>query len=338
MKPVLLWMFLGVACAGMATASQEVAPTVNGKKSGEWLMRINDAARHLNYTGIFVYVQGDRVESMQVTHLAKGDVMRQRIYSLNGAPREVIRDAKQVWCYAPDKKLGVHEYRQVSEQGFPNLLPRGLDRLAKYYKVRMGKSGRIADRGAQEILVVPRDEYRYGYDLWADRKTGLLLKAVLLDGRNRPIEQYLFTDVEIGTYIPPEDLEAVTPKKDLVWYGDAQSGDAGSETGEMPALNWVIEHVPAGFMLTRKIKRLSPMRNKMLEHYVYSDGLAAVSVFVEKIQDESSARLNGVNRMGAAHAFGREINGHQITVVGEVPSKTVDLIGRSVRPKESNEQ
>jgi sigma-E factor negative regulatory protein RseB len=92
--------------------------------------------------------------------------------------------------------------------------------------------------------------------------------------------------------------------------------------------------VPAGFELTRTIMRVSPMRASVVEHYVYSDGLASVSVFVEAIEKGSSVRINGVNTMGAVHAFGREMNGHQITVVGEVPSQTVDLIGMSVSPKE----
>lgn len=323
MKSFSILLFLGAACA-TAGASQEGAV---------WLMKINDAARQLNYSGTFVYVQDQHIETMRVIHRS-GDTMRQRIYALNGAPREVIRDAKEVWCYAPDKKLGIHEYRQVTEQGFPNLLPRGLEHLVQHYKVRMGSRGRIADREAQQIMVVPRDEFRYGYDLWADQETGLLLRAALLDGTHSPIEQYLFTEVEIGADISPNELEPVTPKADLVWYGDAKPGRiSGSDAAEMPAGNWVIEDVPEGFMLTRKIKRLSPMRSKMVEHYVYSDGLAAVSVFVEKIQELSRARLGGLNNMGAAHAFGREINGHQITVVGEVPSQTVDLIGKSIRPK-----
>lgn len=320
----MIWLVLGAA-AGPAAAQD----------GADWLMRINDAAKQLNYTGTFVYVQGYRIESMRVTHRSSGETMRQRIYALNGAPREVIRDAKQVWCYVPDKKLGVHEYRQVSKQGFPNLLPRGLDHLTQYYQVEVGQTGRVAEREARQILVLPKDEYRYGYDLWADTESGLLLRAALMDGRGHPIEQYLFTDVEIGADIRAEDLESATNKSDLIWYGDAQSGSlSGDDAGEMPTKNWMIDDVPEGFMLTRKIKRLSPMRAKMLEHYVYSDGLASVSVFVEKIQDQSEARLSGLNEMGAAHAFGREINGHQITVVGEVPSQTVDLIGKSVRPKE----
>lgn len=326
LKFLLPGIVLALSCGPAGAAS--------GPDGAEWLMKINDAAKQLDYTGTFVYVQGDRIESMRVTHQSNGDTMRQRIYALNGAPREVIRDAKQVWCYVPDKKLGVHEYRQVSEQGFPNLLPQGLDHLVQYYEVKVGETGRIADREAQQILVVPRDEYRYGYDLWADKESGLLLRAALLDGESRPIEQYLFTNIDIGAEIAPAELESNTPKSDLVWYGDAQSKFVGDKpAGEMPAGSWVADDLPDGFMLTRKIRRLSPMRTKMLEHYVYSDGLATVSVFVEEVQGDAGARLDGHNKMGAAHVFGRELNGHHVTVVGEVPSQTVDLIGKSVRPK-----
>lgn len=327
MKSLILFFCLVTGCA----------TALAGDEGGHWLMRINDAARQLNYAGTFVYVQGNRVESMRVTHRAQGGSMRQRIYSLNGAAREVIRDDKQVWCYIPDKKVGLHEYRKVSKRGFPNLLPDALDHLLKYYKVYMGANGRIADRQAQQIMVVPTDEFRYGYDLWADRKTGLLLKAALLDQGKRPIEQYLFTNVDIGGDIPESELEPVTPKDDLVWYGDAQGGDsehASSPGEDIASGSWVIGRVPAGFQLTRTIRRLSPMRARVVEHYVYSDGLASVSVFVEAIEKGSSIRINGINKMGAVHAFGREMNGHQITVVGEVPSQTVDLIGMSVSPKE----
>lgn len=326
MKSTLIGVLLLVLSPG-AAASQDGA---------DWLVKINNAARELNYTGTFVYVEGQRIASMRVTHRATGGAMRQRIYSLNGAPREVIRDDEQVWCYVPDKKLGMHEYRQVSKQGFPNLLPRGLEHLVKYYKVYLGAEGRMADRTAQQIMVVPKDDFRYGYDLWADKQTGLLLKAALLDEAKRPIEQYLFTTVEIGGEIDPAKLKPMTPKAELVWYGDARTGEASaaaSQAGEMTAPNWLIEEVPKGFSLTRKIRRKSPMRDKMLEHYVYSDGLATVSVFVEDLAEDAAARISGINKMGAVHAFGREINGHQVTVVGEVPARTVDLIGMSVRPK-----
>lgn len=326
MKRPLVWLLLILAWS-TATASQDEARDASG-----WLMKINNAAKELNYSGHFVYAQGDHIESMHVTHRGKGGSMRQRIYSLNGAPREVIRDANQVWCYAPDKKLGVHENRQATKQGFPNLLPEDLDHLEKYYEIRKGRLGRIADRPAQHIGIRPRDDLRYGYDLWADAESGLLLKAALLDNDGAPIEQYLFTHVDIGVPIRDRALEPVTANTDLVWYGDASEDDApdADEVEAMPAPEWGVEKMPEGFMLTREIKRLSPMKANMVQHYVYSDGLATVSVFIEKLGDESSTRIKGLNKMGAVHAFGREIEGYQVTVVGEVPSQTVDTIGMSV--------
>ena len=92
----------------------------------------------------------------------------------------------------------------------------------------------------------------------------------------------------------------------------------------------MVAKLPNGFTLARSMKRHSPMRNKTLRHMVYSDGLAAVSLFVEEVPDERQHRVTGMNRMGAIHAFGNVVDGHQITVVGEMPWKTVDMIGMSV--------
>lgn len=312
-----------------------MTPPAMAERSGvDWLMKIHDAAAQLNYMGTFVYVQGGRIATMQVSHRARNGSMRQRIYSLNGAPREVIRDDTQVWCYIPDQKRGVHEYRQVSKQGFPNLLPGHLEKLVDYYDVYTGATGRIADRRAQQLMVVPKDALRYGYELWADQQSGLLLKAALLDESGQPIEQYLFTNVKIGGTITADMLEPVTAKADLVWFGDAISGqteDPATAAARQFSSNWVIEDIPAGFSLTRQIRRKVPMRSKMVDHFVYSDGLASVSVFIEDLNKDDSEWATGVSKMGAVHAFGREIDGHQVTVVGEVPARTVESIGRSVR-------
>jgi len=327
MKWLPTWLLLALTCA-VAAASEDLSRDASG-----WLMEINEAARQLNYSGTFVYLQGDRIESMKVAHRAGEEDMRQRIYSLNGAPREVIRSASQVWCYAPDKKFGVHEFRQVTKQGFPNVLPRNLEALREHYEIHRGRVGRVADRMAQQIVIAPRDELRYGYELWADERTGLLLKAALLDGAGRPIEQYLFTEVEIGRPISDSELQPVTAESDLVWYGDASRKRATESKDEPVLREWAVEDIPPGFTLTRKIERLSAMEANATQHYVFSDGLATVSLFIEEINDQSGPRISGINKMGAVHAFGRVMDGYQITVVGEVPSHTVDTIGTSVYSK-----
>ncbi len=291
-----------------------------------WLMKMNDAARELDYRGTFVYVKQNQIEVMRVAHQSRSGVIRERIYSLNGAPREVVRDAEQVWCYLPDRRMGVHEYRQVSSNNFPNILPLRLDKLDENYKMKMAGKGRVADRKAVQIWILPKDEYRYGHDLWVDEESGLLLKASLMNADSEPIEQYMFTDIQIGIPIAEEDLAPRTRKQQLVWYGVNKKHEPENIQGEV---NWRAASYPDGFMLSHKLKRMSPTRKQMVEHLVYSDGLAAVSIFVEKLTD-SVKPINGLNTMGAISAYGTVIGEHQIMVVGEVPSETVNMIAMSV--------
>lgn len=295
-----------------------------------WLMKMNDAALALDYQGTFVYVKQNQIEVMRVVHQSRDGVIKERIYSLNGARREIVRDAEQIWCYLPDRRMGVHEYRQVSGNSFPHILPQRLDKLENNYRITMGEKGRIADRKAVQIWILPKDEYRYGHDLWVDEDTGLLLKASLMDADSDPIEQYMFTDIDIGKPIAEGDLVPLTPKKQLVWHGVNKKDEPKNIQGDV---KWKAGKYPDGFMLSRKMKRMSPISKQMVEHLVYSDGLAAVSIFVEKLAD-SIKPISGLNSMGAINAYGTVIDNYQVTVVGEVPSKTVNMIAMSVTRKE----
>lgn len=297
----------------------------------DWLMKINDAEKGLNYEGIFVYVHGNEVETMRVVHRGGGEVQQERLYSLNGAPREIIRDAEQVWCYAPERRMGMHEYRQVRKQGFPHILPQQLNKLRENYDISLGRRDRIADRPAQRLSVIPRDDFRYGYDLWADLETGLLLKAALLDSQSQPVEQYVFVELKLSEHIHEAALSPRTPKQDLVWLQSGHRSDRHAAK-EPAQASWTIGRMPDGFVLSRHMRRMFPMRKRMIEHYVYSDGLAAVSVFIEQFAESDRQPVRGLNRMGAVHAFSNVVDAHQITVVGEVPAKTVSAIGMSVTP------
>ncbi len=308
-------------------AGLAVAPSAYPASVTDWLMRMTTAANDLSYRGTFVYVHDNQIETMRVARMAEADSVRERLYSLNGSAREIIRDQEQVWCYLPDQQMGVHQYRQTSDNTFPRILPRDIADLEANYRLEMRRQERIADRMAQEIRISPRDTFRYGYALWVDAETGLLLRADLLDIDGMSIEQYMFTDIEVGPEIDEGDLRAVTPEQDLVWIGDRND-----EPPPGPArLEWAVGRVPDGFMLTRQIQRLSPMRKQPVEHLVYSDGLAAVSVFIERRAGLKKTPMQGLSRMGAVHAFATVIDDYQVTVVGEVPADTVDMMGMSVR-------
>ena len=300
-----------------------------GESAEKLLLKMSEAAHTLNYQGTFVYQYGDQLDTMRIFHKVENGKTRERLVSLNGAAREVIRNHREVECYLPDEKSVLVEHRSLSMRSFPAVVPQSLHRLEKHYVIELASGGRVAGHEVRAVLIRPRDSYRYGYQLWADRKSNLLLKSTLFDDRNHVVERFMFTNVEIGGAIPDGALRPHKPKKGTVWYREG-SGVVEPISGN---LGWKVEHLPPGFVLSLRMVRTSAKRKTRVEHLVYSDGLAVVSVFVQRVDTGSPPdRIKGLTHIGAVHVFGKVVGDHQITVVGEVPAKTVDMIGTSMVP------
>ncbi|MDH3309604.1 MAG: MucB/RseB C-terminal domain-containing protein [Gammaproteobacteria bacterium] len=293
----------------------------------DWLMKINQAARTLDYDGIFVYQHESQLEAMRIIHKVENGSHRERLVSLNGAPREVIRNPREVICYWPDKNSVMVEFRKANSQTFPAILPERVQDLDEYYSIKLGNTERITGRLAQLVIVKPIDQYRYGYHLWADKETGLLLKADLLDTNGNILEQFMFTQISIGSTIPASALEPGVVSKGMVWH--REEDNKATTTNKR---GWTATRLPKGFRLSAYISRQGLMRKRPVEHLVYTDGLAAVSVFVEKHAKGNKPFMLGPSRMGAVNALGSRVNEYQIMTVGEVPAETIALIGGSVVP------
>ncbi len=302
-------------CLLCASAHAEEAET--------WLMRMSNSARDLNYEGTFIYRHDRRVESMRILHQSVNGHVRERLTSLNGAAREIIRDNREVRCYLPDQKVVVVEQLQTQGRSFPALIPESLRGLNDNYRLSIGNEARIADRGAREIIVEPRDGYRYGYRFWADDKTGLLLKARLVDSKNDLIEEFMFTDVIIGRPIPDARFNPGTIGKGFVWHRPSTGATTLDQTRK-----WQAIRLPPGFTLSQHQARLMPSRPGPVEHLVYSAGLAVVSVFVESAGEASPATPE--RHIGAVNTVSRLLDGHSVTAVGEVPMATIEMIAASV--------
>ena len=129
------------------------------------LKRMNQAANTMNYDGIFIHVDDQRIDALRVIHKYQDGAVHERLYSLNGNPREVIRDAERVWCYMPEKNMGHSGLRSDKQTGFPGFMVTSLQDLAGNYLISAGGEDRIADRRAVRLKILPRDSYRYGYEL-----------------------------------------------------------------------------------------------------------------------------------------------------------------------------
>lgn len=299
-------------------------PAWSAESAHDWLAKMVRAARDQNYEGTFVYRHESQLDTLRIVHKVIDGTARERLVSLSGTPREIVRDEREVRCYYPDDNSVVVEPRRADKQNFPDILPERIPALDENYAIQLGKSGRVAGRPAQQVLIRPLDGYRYGYRLWADHESGLLLKAELVDDKDRMLEQFMFTQVNIGGHIPNSALAPQTERLDMIWHRDGGEQTRSSDT------SWIVTKLPKGFKLSTQMKREVPARKKAVEHLVYSDGLAAVSVFIEKHSLEDTDVVPGTSQMGAVNAFGISVDGHYVTTVGEVPAGTVSLIGTSV--------
>lgn len=300
-------------------------PVYAANEAYDWLMRIKQAARTTNYEGVFVYQNGPRLETMRIYHRASNGVVEERLVSLTGPAREVVRTGKEVRCYLPDQKSVVVEFRPLDRDSFPAIIPDRPSDLEENYVIELGKPMRVADRPAQRLLIRPRDDFRYGYQLWADIETGVLLKAEVLDDESEVLEQFMFTQINVGGEIPDSALAPQTPNEGMVWYRDV-------ELSTPPEQSWRATRLPKGFQLSSTVIRKLPKRNRLVEQLVYSDGLAAVSVFVEKLEGRRGRVVPQPPSRGALNVVGRPMNAYNVIVVGEVPTKTVTMISNSLVP------
>jgi len=293
-----------------------------------WLNRMNAALRTLNYEGTFVYIYANQLETMRVIHRADAEGGIERLISLTGPQREVIRDHKEVKCVLPESHSVLIERRYAAAH-FPAAIPKAVNaqKLVAHYRFKDLGEDRIADHHCKIISIKPRDRYRYGYRLWIDAHTAMLLRSDLITQDGRTVERVMFTSIRYPKEIPNAALRSTEIKPGYIW--NIQGGSEKLSLAEA-RLTWDAAQLPPGFKLSlNEVQRLAgtpvPVR-----HLVFSDGLASVSVFAETTVP-GHYELIGPSRMGAVSAFGRQLGNHSITVVGEVPPETVELIAQSMR-------
>ena len=291
----------------------------------KWLAKMHHAAHMINYDGTFVYGQNNEMTSMQIIHSVDKNGEFERLISLDGSGREVIRSGDTVTCILPDKNSVVVD-KSKPDSEFPPTFPLEIEQLSKFYDFHLNGNSMVAGRTAKKIMIKPKDKYRYAHTLWVDEETGLLLKDHLIGEKGKIVEQFMFTQINYPTVIEKVRLISDSKNKKFTWY---EAKDLQSKTENKRSMSWKVMNVPAGFVLGVKRHHNMTMSAMPVEHFMYSDGLSSVSIFVEK-QMDNSKNLMGGSTMGAVNAYGRAIGKYHVTVVGEVPHATVKMIGDSV--------
>jgi sigma-E factor negative regulatory protein RseB len=316
MRQAGLLTLAALATSLLATPALAAEPLPAGEAAA-LLQRISDASRRMGYEGHFVFQHGGNAQTLMVSNRPSGGGVESRLLTMDGTQREV-RCTQQASVTLMINGTQLRLEKRLNKRHFPDLLPENAATLTNWYAVSMGAPDRVAGRDCTNVEVKPKDLYRWGYFLCIDKHTAFPLRAVMINGEGQPLMQYSFTEVKLGA-MPRADNRPMPPMPEA-------AKPVSNERIEVAAL-------PPGFNRIAAVRRQFPNRPGEVEHWVFSDGLTHVSMFLEPARQPVEA-IKGQSKQGMINMIKRQVGDLQATVLGEAPWATVEAIATGLAPKQ----
>ncbi len=328
--------------ANPAAPSGRAASTDSTRQLNDWLRRLHEASRSRSYTGTFVVSSpGGGMSSSRIWHVCTGDQQFERIDSLTGSARTTLRHNDRVLTFLPESRV-VRSELVESLRLFPNLLKGDELPLADLYQPRTLGTDRVAGFEADVVQLSPRDNLRFGLRVWSERRTGLVLKLQTLDSAGRVLEQASFSELQIDVPIKAHSMAQMMERTEgyRVQRSELIRTTAAAE-------GWALRDAVPGFKPMGCLKRPAAALAAALTgpsatggdandgsmQWIFSDGLATVSLFVEPFDARRHTQpVQAVS--GATHMVSRRMTGPAqgwwLTAVGEVPLATLAVFAQSL--------
>ncbi len=271
----------------------------------QWLQRFSEAMHNYEYSGVLVYSREGQLDAVELSHDVNDQGEQARLSYLDGLPREFLQQGDRI-----TRKISGEVVTSDLIQGRnpSGRLSGDLERVKQFYQLQLKGQGRVVDRPAVIVEIIPRDNQRLGYRLWLDKESALLLKSVTLDPLARALETFQFASFSFT----------------------AKSEQPGVNPGEAPlsAAQNILPWLPEGFELFMQKQAVMVSEDHLANMYSWSDGVSTFSVFIEPLRADSLKE--GHHQYGATVVVVRSIHeqnqGRVITVVGEIPLHTAQKI------------
>jgi sigma-E factor negative regulatory protein RseB len=328
---------LGLALSLALAASSALAGPADARA---WLERMRSAANTGNYQGTMVFTAGGAMSSTRVWHYCVGEQTYERLEAQDGRQQRIYRHNDEVRTLWPQSRVAVAERRETLTS--ISTTPQAVDpRALEHYEFRREGEARVAGREAAVFLLEPRDGLRFAQRLWADKATGLMLRADVLDAGRAVLETASFSEIEWGVKPQPEmvtqAMRALDAKAEAKPDPRAEPKDGWrvlrppQRRTQLEAEGWTLREKVPGFQLAGCVVRglVSAGEELSVLQAVFSDGLTHVSLFVEPFRAERH-RVAAQSQLGATSTVTRRLGEHWITVVGDVPATTLRQFAESL--------
>ena len=293
---------------------------------GDWLTRMHEASRARSYVGTFVVSSGSSMSSARIWHVCDGEQQMERIETLTGTPRATFRRNDQVVTFYPDTRVAVAERRE-SLGWFPNRLQSADVAMARYYALQALGSARVAGVETDVVQLQPRDGLRYAYRIWAEKKSGLVVKLQTRSADGQVLEQAAFSELQLDAPVSMARLAVMMAATEGY---QVQRPDRVKTSPE--AVGWALKAAVPGFETTALYLRPAAAgdgRRDDTVQWIFSDGLASVSLFIEPFDPRRHAQTE-LPASGPTQMLMRRVVDHWLTAVGEVPVATLSAFAQAL--------
>lgn len=299
-----------------------LAALADEPRAEEWVQKMLAASRQASFQGQSVLVSGGKITALTIYHAPVNNEVWERVVHMNGDPSEILRKGSMVACLHPGGVSQLDMGR--SPLGKLSALEESAQTISRFYRFNRAGPERVAGRQGVRVDVEPLDSHRFGYSLWLDDASGVLLKSQTNPPEGDPLEVFEFVSVDIGVPLPPSAFE---PAAELQAVAQQLKLEEAPQTGQ-PQRHWEPGWLPEGFRQAGRtaVRADKPDRSAR----VYTDGLAAFTIFFEPLRPQARETSRAHGATVAVNRIFEDANA-LVTVVGEIPLATASKVADNVR-------
>ena len=285
------------------------------------LQQMQRAYHHYNFELSLIKVRQGTIEPLRFSHAVSEQSELSHLIYLNGRPSEYLKRNNEISFF----EAGSDPYTLSGARmpGFWSaVLGMNLEQVLKSYDPVVTGRNRIAGLPVQVVRLAPKDPSKYGFVLWLEQASGLLLRLDLIDEGGNLVEQFMGVDLRIMPE-PSSWLLAL----DKVTLPRAVTTEQAYQAPQQE-LGWAPGWLPKGFRVMSTDRHPLVGTGEMVDYMMVSDGLVDVSIYLSAPESGMGEQLV---RQGATSLL-RLLNDHkvEVTVVGEVPAQTAQRIAESL--------
>ncbi|MGY3883840.1 MucB/RseB C-terminal domain-containing protein, partial [Aeromonas veronii] len=294
------------------------------------LQQMQSAVQQQNFELSMVKARQGRLEPIRISHAVINGKEVAHLSYLDGKAIEYLQRQNEYTFFENS-----HDPYTLKDARFPGiwstLVKMPLAQVLESYDPVLAGRSRVAGVVAQVVRLVPKEADKYGFVLWIDEQSHLLLRIDMVEREGNLVEQVLGVELDLQS----------KPAPWLVKLANSKQPPALALEDAYPApqqqLNWQITWLPDGFKVLSQDRHQLVTTSMPVDYMMLSDGLVDLSVYVSRVDPKQAVRQQLI-RQGATSlvSYVNEV-GVEITVVGEVPAETAKRIAESVQPLARNE-